>query len=102
MDMCDIPGLYKAYIKLKGYKKRTNILGEIIFGKYKRVWTKWVEVSGGGGYEGNGVGYGSWKQAYEAIHEAAAAYSKPRPGHEVDVMTDEGLQEILGEENNDG
>ena len=63
------------------------------------MWTKWVEVAGGGGY--NGIGYDRWEQAYKAIHEAAAAYSKPRPGHEIDVWTDEGLQEIVGEENND-
>jgi RHS repeat-associated protein len=99
IDSCDIPGYYRAYIKLKGHRTngKTFITGKT---KYKCVWTKWVEVNGSGGF--NGIGYDTWEEAYKAIHAAAVAYTKPRPGQEIAVMTDEGLVEIVGEENNDG
>jgi RHS repeat-associated protein len=94
MKLYDVEGYYRAYIKLKGYNPIDHPilgdwLGSIIWGDYECVWTKWVEVTGGAGW--NGVSYDSWSHAFEAIHEAQAAYCISRPGHKLDVVGRDGV-----------
>lgn len=60
------------------------------------MWTKWVEVSGGEGYD-NGLGaYDSWSHAFEAIPEAIPEYTNPRPGHERDEVGPNGVVSTEG------
>ena len=67
-------------------------IGSLFLGDYVCEWSKWVEVEGGEGW--NGMSYDTWSDAFKAVHEAVLDYCNPRPGHETDIVTSEGVQRV--------